>query len=57
MEPYIIQIVISKALDRVSHSGILFKLKSICESDSAIYICKEFLSSRRQRVVVDGATS
>ena len=39
------------------HSGLLFKLKSIGVFDSVQSICSEFLSNRRQRVVVDGATS
>ena len=47
----------SASIDRVSHSGVLFKLKSIGVGFSGLYICKEFLSDRRQRDVVDGATS
>ena len=43
--------------DRVSHSGLLFKLKPISVGGSVLSICKEFLSNLRQRVVVDGATS
>ena len=42
-------------LIRVSHSGLLFKLKSIGVDGSVLYICTEFLSNSRQRVVVDGA--
>ena len=38
----------------VSHSGPLFRLKSIGVGGSALSICREFLSDRRQRVVVDG---
>ena len=41
----------------MSHSGLLFKLKSIGVGGSVLFICTEFLSDRRQRVVVDGATS
>ena len=41
----------------MSHSGLLFKLKSIGVGGSVLSICREFLSGRRQRVVVDGATS
>ena len=39
------------------HSGLLFKLKSIGVGGSVLSICMEFLSNRRLRVVVDGATS
>ena len=41
----------------MSDSGLLFKLKSIDVHCSVLSICTEFLSDRRQRVVVDGATS
>ena len=41
----------------MSHSGLLFKLKSIGAGGSVLSICREFLSNRRQRVVVDGVTS
>ena len=36
---------------------VSFKLKSIGVSGIVLSICSEFLSDRRQRVVVDGATS
>ena len=39
----------------MSHSGLLLKLKSIDVGGSVLSICTEFLSDRRQRVVVDGA--
>ena len=57
MESYIVQLDFNVALDRVSHSGLSFKLKSIGVGGSVLSICREFLSNRRQRVVVDGATS
>ena len=57
MESYIVQLDFNAAFDRVSHSGVLFKLKSIGVGGSMLSICREFLSNRRQRVVVDGATS
>ena len=57
METYIVQLDFSDAFDRVSHSGLLFKLKSVGVGDSVRSICREFLSNRRQRVVVDGASS
>ena len=52
MESYIVQLDFSAACDRVSHSGLLFKLKSIGIGGSVLSICKEFLSNCRQRVVV-----
>ena len=57
MKSYIVQLDFSAALDRVSHSGLLFNLKSIGVGGSVLSICREFLSNCRQRVVVDGATS
>ena len=57
MESYIVQLDFSAAFDRVSHSCLLFKLKSIAVGGSVLSICREFLSNRRQRVVVDDATS
>ena len=45
------------AIDRMSHSSLLFKLKSICVGGRVLSICREFISIRRQRVVVDSATS
>ena len=57
MKSYIAQLDFSAAFDRVSHSGLLFKLKSIGVGGSVLSICTEFLSDRRQRVVVDGAAS
>ena len=57
MESYIVQLDFSAAFDRMSHSGLLFKLKFIGVGGSVLSICIEFLSDRRQRVVVDGAAS
>ena len=57
MESYIVQLDFTAAFDRVSHSGLLFKLKCIGVGGSVLSICKEFISNRRQRVVVDSATS
>ena len=55
MECYIVQLNFSAAFDTVSHSGLLLKLKSIGVGGSVLSICWEFLSNRRQRVVVVGA--
>ena len=40
IEFYIIQLDFSAAFDRVSHSGLLFKLKSIGVGGSVLSICK-----------------
>ena len=56
-ESYIVQLDFTAALDRVSQICLLFKLKSISVGGSVLSICTEFLSDRRQRVVVDGAAS
>ena len=47
MLSYIAQLDFSAAFDRVSHSGLLFKLKSIGVGESVLPICKELLSDRR----------
>ena len=57
MESYIVQLDFSAAFDRVSHSGLLFKLKYIGVGGNVLWLCTEFLSDRRQRVVVNGAGS
>ena len=48
MESYIVQLDFRAAYDRVSHSGLLFKLKYIGVGGSVLSICMEFLSNRRQ---------
>ena len=50
MESYFVQLDISVAIERVSHSGSLFKLKSIGEGGRVLSICTEFLTVRRQGV-------
>ena len=57
MESYIAQLNFSAAFDRVTHSGLLFKLKSIGVWHNFLPICTEFLCDCRQKVVVDGAAS
>ena len=51
MESYIVQPDFSAAFDRVSHSGLLFKLKSIGVGGDVLSICMEFFSNSRQRLV------
>ena len=48
---------ISKAFDRVWHKGLLFKLKSACESGSLLTWFSDYLNDRKQRVVLPGASS
>ena len=57
MESCIVQLNFSTAFDGVSHSSLSSKFKSIGVGVSVLSVCREFLSSRRERVVVDGATS
>ena len=56
MESYIVQLDFSSAFDSDSLC-LLFKLKSIGVGGSVLSTCRDFLSNRRQRVVVDYATS
>ena len=57
MESYIVQLDFSAAFDRVSHSCLLFRLKSIGVGGCVLSICREFPFERTQRVMVDGAAS
>ena len=48
---------VSKAFDRVWHKGLLYKLESIGISDNLLLWFSDYLSERKQRVVIPGATS
>ena len=48
---------ISKAFDKVWHKGLIFKLKENGISDKILNIITNFLSSRKQRVVLNGQAS
>ena len=48
---------ISKAFDRVWHTGVLHKLKSYGISGQIFALISSFLSNRRLRVVLDGKSS
>ena len=48
---------ISKAFDRVWHTGLLHKLKSYGISGQIFGLSSSFLSNRRLRVVLDGKSS
>ena len=47
---------ISKAFDRVWHKGLLHKLKSTCVSGELLQWFKNYLTGRKQRVVLPGAS-
>ena len=47
----------SKAFDRVSHAGLLHKLKSYGHSGQIFGLISSFLSNRRLRVILDGKSS
>ena len=57
LESYLVQLDFSAAFDRGSHDGIIFTLRSAGVGGCLLSICREFLTDRRQRVVVDGASS
>ena len=48
---------ISKAFEKVWHKGLIFKLKQNGISDKILNIITDFLSFRKQRVVLNGQTS
>ena len=47
----------SKAFDRVSHQALLHKLCNFGISGELLKWCQDYLSNRRQRVVIDGYSS
>ena len=48
---------ISKAFDKVWHEGLIFKLKQNSVGGNVINLLGNYLSSRKQRVVINGKTS
>ena len=48
---------ISKAFDKVWHEGIIFKLEQNGISEDLLNILTDFLSNRKQRVVLNGQVS
>jgi hypothetical protein len=53
----LIQIDFSAAFDRVNHRGLLYKLQCLGIGGSLLSIITQFLSNRKQAVVVDGSSS
>ena len=53
----LIQIDFSVAFDRVNHGGLVFKLREAGFGGSILKVFQNFLSSRTQRVKVDGVCS
>jgi len=47
----------SKAFDRVPHQALLHKLCNFGISGEVLNWCQDYLSNRRQRVVIDGCSS
>ena len=48
---------ISKTFDKVWHDGLLFKLKIYSVEGDLLLLLKNYLKSRKQRVVLNGQTS
>ena len=48
---------ISKAFDKVWHDGIIFKLTQTGISGNLLKLLRDFLSERKQRVVLNGQAS
>ena len=48
---------ISNAFDKVWHDGIIFKLKSYDVAGELVWLLKNYLENREQRVVLNGQTS
>ena len=48
---------VSKAFDRVWHTGLLAKLKKIGITSKLLDWIKDYLNERKQRVVINGQTS
>ena len=48
---------ISKAFDKVWHEGLIFKLKQNDISGELLHILSDFVSSRKQRVALNGQNS
>ena len=47
----------SKAFDKVWHEGLIYKLRSYGVQSKLIDLLKDYLSNRKQRVIINGASS
>ena len=56
-EAKLVQIDFSAAFDKVNHEGLLFKLRSVGVGGTVLSVISQFLSGRRQCVLVDGGLS
>ena len=57
METRAIFLDISKAFDKVWHKGLIYKLRQYGFTGSLLALLTDFLSNRRQRVVLNGQHS
>ena len=57
MEGRIVQLDFSAAYDRVSHRGLLYKLRFICVGGQLLSIVSKILINRSQREHLDGKVS
>ena len=53
----VVHLDISKAFDKVWHDGLIFKLKRNGISGNLLNLLSNFLSNRKERVVLNGQTS
>ena len=53
----IIYLDFQKAFDKVPHQRLLLKLKARCIGDGIINWIEQWLTDRRQRVLIDGEVS
>ena len=53
----VVHLDISKAFDKVQHDGLIFKLKRNGISGNLLNLLSNFLSNRKERVVLNGQTS
>ena len=47
----------SKAFDKVWHEGLIYKLRSYGVQSKLIDLLKDYVSNRKQRVIINGASS
>ena len=57
METRAIFLDISKAFDKVWHKGLIYKLRQYGFTGTLLALLTDFLSNRRQRVVLNGQQS